>query len=154
MFGKESLQHKSTIRCCEILATSSRRFVLQTFIFFSLNLMSLDYSDTNQIWISGRYDGWNIPNICILSQLAPHCANFPWVAFSTVAVQDHLQKWTYHGPYPFSMIRRIIHHVVFNKVVHIIHPSLSMSFFRTPSNDWLWFSLGWYKEFQWSSYEK
>ena len=23
--------------------------------------MSLEYPDTNQIWISGRYDGWNIP---------------------------------------------------------------------------------------------
>ena len=40
-------------------ATSSRRFVLQTFIFF-LDSMSLDYPDTNQIWISGSYDGWNI----------------------------------------------------------------------------------------------
>ena len=28
--------------------------------FFFLGSMSLDYSDTNQIWISGRYDGWNI----------------------------------------------------------------------------------------------
>ena len=37
-------------------ATSSRRFVLQTFIFF-LDSMSLEYPDTNQIWISGRYDG-------------------------------------------------------------------------------------------------
>ena len=43
----------------ESLATSSRRFVLQTLIFF-LDLTSLEYSDTNQIWISGRYDGWNI----------------------------------------------------------------------------------------------
>ena len=41
------------------LATSSRRFVLQTFIFF-LDSMSLEYPVTNQIWISGRYDGWNI----------------------------------------------------------------------------------------------
>ena len=40
----------------ENLATSSRRFVLQTFIFF-LDSMSLEYPDTNQIWISGRYDG-------------------------------------------------------------------------------------------------
>ena len=23
--------------------------------------MSLEYPDTNQIWISGRYDGWNFP---------------------------------------------------------------------------------------------
>ena len=28
--------------------------------FFFLDLMSLEYSDTNQIWISGRCDGWNI----------------------------------------------------------------------------------------------
>ena len=43
----------------ENLATSSHRFVLQTLIFF-LDLMSREYSDTNQIWISGRYDGWNV----------------------------------------------------------------------------------------------
>ena len=23
--------------------------------------MSLEYPDTNQIWISGKYDGWSIP---------------------------------------------------------------------------------------------
>ena len=28
--------------------------------FFFLDSMSLEYHDTNQIWISGRYDGWNI----------------------------------------------------------------------------------------------
>ena len=28
--------------------------------FFFLDSMSLEYSDTNQIWISGRCDGWNI----------------------------------------------------------------------------------------------
>ena len=26
--------------------------------------MSLEYPDTNQIWISGRYDGWNFSKIC------------------------------------------------------------------------------------------
>ena len=43
---------------------------------------------------------------------------------------------------------KIIPCVVFNKVIHIIHPSLSMPFFRAPSNDPLCFALGWYKEFQ------
>ena len=57
------------------------------------------------------------------------------LSFSAVAIQDHLQKWTYHGSHPFSTINKIIHYVVFNKVVHIIHPSRSMPFFRTPSND-------------------
>ena len=28
--------------------------------FFFLDLMSLEYPDTNQIWISGIYDGWNV----------------------------------------------------------------------------------------------
>ena len=28
--------------------------------FFVLDSMSLEYPDTNQIWISGRYNGWNI----------------------------------------------------------------------------------------------
>ena len=46
----------------ENLATSSRRFVLQTFIFF-LDSMSLEYPNNNQIWISGRYDGWNFSRI-------------------------------------------------------------------------------------------
>ena len=41
------------------LATSSRRFVLQTFFFF-LESMNLEYPDTSQISISGRYDGLNI----------------------------------------------------------------------------------------------
>ena len=64
--------------------------------FFFLDLMSLEYPDTNQIWISGSYDGWNIPNICILF---PACT-------SVVVVQDHLQKWTYHGSHPFPMISK------------------------------------------------
>ena len=35
--------------------------------FFFLDSMSLEYPDTNQIWISGRYDGWNIsPRTIIL----------------------------------------------------------------------------------------
>ena len=29
--------------------------------FFFLDLMSLEYPDTNQIWISGRCDGWTFP---------------------------------------------------------------------------------------------
>ena len=40
----------------ENLATSSRRLVLQTFIFLP-RLDESGISDTNQIWISGRYDG-------------------------------------------------------------------------------------------------
>ena len=43
----------------ENLATSSRQIVLQTLIFL-LDWMGLEYPNTNQIWISGRYDGWNI----------------------------------------------------------------------------------------------
>ena len=31
--------------------------------------------------------------------------------------------------------RKFIHYVVFNKVVHIIHSSPSISFLQTPSND-------------------
>ena len=41
----------------EDLAKSLRRFVLH--LFFSV-ILSLRYHDTNQIWISVRYDGWNI----------------------------------------------------------------------------------------------
>ena len=42
---------------------------------------------------------------------------------------------------------KIIHCVVFNKVVHIIHPSRSMPFFRTPSNDRLWLPQAGIKSF-------
>ena len=40
-------QHYLVELCCKL-----------SFIF--LGSMSLEYPDTNQIWISGRYDGWNI----------------------------------------------------------------------------------------------
>ena len=83
----------------ENLATPSRRIVLQT---FSSDMLSLKYPITNRIWISGRYDGWNIPNICILF---PACtANVPF----------------YHGSLPFPVVSKFIHYVVFNKVIHII----------------------------------
>ena len=132
----------------ENLAMSACRFVLQT--FFS-DMLSLKYLITNQIWISGRYDGWNIPNICILF---PACtaivSSYYGLPFSAVVVQDHLQKWSYHGFHQFSMISKIIPCVVFNKVIHIIHFNPGMPFYRTPPNDRLWFALSWYKEFQWS----
>ena len=67
--------------------------------------------------------------------------------FSVVVVQYHLQKWTYHGSHPFPMISKIIHCVVFNKGVHIIPSSPSMSFFRTPSNDRLWLPQAGIKSF-------
>ena len=41
----------------ENLTMSSRQFVLH--LFFS-GIPSLSYPDTNQIWISVKYDGWNI----------------------------------------------------------------------------------------------
>ena len=47
----------------ENLATSSLWLVLLPFFF---QICCLEYSVTNQIWISGRYDGWNIPKSCIL----------------------------------------------------------------------------------------
>ena len=59
-----------------------------------------------------------IPNICILF---PACT-------SVVVVQDHLQKWTYHGSHPFPMISKVIHCVIFNKIVHIIHLDPDMPF--------------------------
>ena len=38
--------------------------------------------------------------------LQRHCANSPWDAFSVVAVQDHLQKWSCHGSHPFPVISK------------------------------------------------
>ena len=43
---------------------------------------------------------------------------------------------------------KIIPYIVFNKVVHIIHPSPSMPFLRALSNDQLKIALSWYEEFQ------
>ena len=125
----------------ENLATSSRRFGLQ--LFFS-DMLSLKYPVSNQIWISGRYDGWNIFIICILFLACT----------SVVVVQDHLQKWTYHGSHPFPMISKIICCVVFNKVDHIIHSGPVMPSFRTPANDCWWIASGWYREFQCSLNQK
>ena len=75
--------------------------------FFFLDLMSLEYSDTNQIWISGRYDGRNIPDICILF---PACTTIVPISHelpvSATVVQDYLQKWTCHGSHPFPMISK------------------------------------------------
>ena len=120
----------------ENLTTSSRWFVLQS--FFS-DMLSLKYPITNRIWISGRYDGWNIPNSCILFPASTAIVPIPHgLPFSAVAVQDHLPKWTYHGSHPFPMISKIIHCVVFDKGVHIILSSPSISFHRTLSNDRLW----------------
>ena len=117
----------------ENLATPSHRIVLQT--FFS-DMLSLKYPITNRIWISGRYDGWNIPNSCILF---PACTAIVPISHGltllAVAVQDHLPKWTYHESHPFPVISKIIHCVVFNKVVHIIHSSPSMPSVRTPPNN-------------------
>ena len=51
------------------LTLSSRQFVLH--LFFS-GILSLSYSDTNQIWILVRYDGWNIfPRVITLVFMWP-----------------------------------------------------------------------------------
>ena len=53
----------------ENLTMSSRQFVLH--LFFT-DILSLSYPDTNQIWISVRYDGWNIfPRVITLVYLWP-----------------------------------------------------------------------------------
>ena len=53
----------------ENLKISSRQFVLHLFF---LGVLSLSYPDTNQIWISVRYDGWNIfPRVITLAYLWP-----------------------------------------------------------------------------------
>ena len=71
-----------------------------------------------------------IPIVCILF---PACtANVPF----------------YHGSLPFPVIRKFIHCVVFNKVIHIIQVRVCHS--TDPANRLLVIALGWYKEFQWS----
>ena len=46
------------------LTMSSRQFVLH--LFFT-DILSLSYPDTNRIWISVRYDGWdNFPRVMML----------------------------------------------------------------------------------------
>ena len=126
---------------------SSRRFVLQTFLS---DMLSLKYPITNRIWISGRYDGWNIPNSCILfpactaivlipmgCPLSNCCLGssskvvLPWVPSISDDKQNHpsrcLQQGSPHHPFesgyaiPLNSAKRSI----------VI-------------------ALGWYKEFQWS----
>ena len=75
----------------ENLTMSSRQFVLH--LFFS-GILSLRYPDTNQIWISVRYDGWNIfPRVITLVFIWPgkvmsclaHLAGGPIVIVSFLA---------------------------------------------------------------------
>ena len=122
--------------------------------FFFVDLMSTECPDTNQIWISGRYDGWNIPNIYILfpactaivpipmgCPLSNCCLGssskvvLPWVPSIPDDKQNHpsrcLQQGSPHHPFesgyaiPLNSAKRSI----------VI-------------------ALGWYKEFQWSRYQK
>ena len=88
----------------ENLAMPSRRIVLQT--FFS-DMLSLKYPITNQIWISVRYDGWHIPNSCSLFLACTAIVSISHgLPFWAIVVQDHLQKWSYHGSHPFQMISK------------------------------------------------
>ena len=74
------------------LTMSSRQFVLH--LFFS-GILSLRYYDTNWIWISVRYDGWdNFPRVMMLilwwpgnmmSCLAPPLGGGPIVVVSFLA---------------------------------------------------------------------
>ena len=75
----------------ENLTMSSRQFVLH--LFFS-GILSLRYPDTNQIWISVRYDGWNIfPRVitvvfmwpCKVMSCLAHLAGGPIVIVSFLA---------------------------------------------------------------------
>ena len=53
----------------ENLTMSAHQFVLH--LFFS-DILSPSYPDTNQIWISVRYDGWNIfPRVIALVYIRP-----------------------------------------------------------------------------------
>ena len=55
--------------------------------FLFLDSMSLEYPDTNQIWISGRYDGPNISNIYILFPAGTAIVQiFHGLPFSAIAV--------------------------------------------------------------------
>ena len=75
----------------ENLAMSFRRYV--SHLFFS-DILSLRYPDTNRIWISVRYDGWNIfPRVITLVFIWPgkvmsclaHLAGGPIVIVSFLA---------------------------------------------------------------------
>ena len=75
----------------ENLTMSSRQFVVH--LFFS-RILSRRYPDTNRIWTSDRYDGWNIfPRVITLIFLWPgkvmacpaHLAGWPAVIVSLLA---------------------------------------------------------------------
>ena len=113
--------------------------------------VSYHQSDLNlrQIW-------WleHSQRLHFVPSLHPIVPFFHGLPFLAIVVQDHLQKWTYHGSHPFPMISKIIHCVVSNKVVHIIHSSPGMPFLWASPNDCWWIALGWYREFQWSLNQK
>ena len=83
----------------ENLATLSRRFVLQTFFSRHVvwNILFPTRSESQADMMVGTF-----PTIAFCSHLAPAIVPF------------------YHGSLPFPVVSKIIHYVVFNKVIHII----------------------------------
>ena len=88
----------------ENLATSSHRFVLQIFFYRHAvrNILLPTRSESQADMMVGTY-----PAFVFCSQLAPTIvSSYYGLPFSVIVVQDHLQKWSYHGSHPFSMISK------------------------------------------------
>ena len=76
------------------------------------------------------------------------CSQFPRLCY------NFSNKWTHYLLLSFSPVTKILPCVVFNKVIYTIHSNPGTPFYRTPPNDRSRIALGWYKEFQWSRYQK
>ena len=99
----------------EKLAMPFQRFVLR--LFFS-DILSLRYPDTNRIWISVRYDGWdNFPRVMTLilwwpgnmmSCLAPPLAGGP-IIIDSFSTRLSIHPWgnckTYSSSYSWWILR-------------------------------------------------
>ena len=135
----------------ESLATLSHRFVLQLFFLdmwvWSILFLTRFESQADMMVVT-------FPTLAFCSQLAPPLCKLPMGYSLSNCCSGSSSKVVLPWVPSISDDKQIIHRVVFNKVVHIIHSSPSVSFSRTPSNDRLWIALGWYREFQWSMYQK
>ena len=87
----------------ENLAISSWRFVLQPFLFGHVvwSILLLTKSESQADMMVGTFQ-----HLHFVPSLHRLCAVSPWAAFLVILVQDHPQKWSYHGSQPFPMISK------------------------------------------------
>ena len=71
--------------------------------------MSLEYSDTNQIWISGRYDGWNFSKIY---DVGPDKAD---------VLADTPSRKVYHCSNLIELFDHLLHEDLVQLILGVVH---------------------------------